>query len=67
MEQSIVKEQLKLISFRKNHPAFKENAIVNIDAIPSGLIMEWRNGSYFAKLFVDFDRMEYEIQESVLV
>ena len=64
MKKEIVTEQLRLISFRKNHPVFKENAIVNIDAIPNGLIMEWQNESHFAKLFVDFNIMEYKIQAS---
>ena len=64
MEKPVVKEQLRLISLRKKHPAFRAESIIYIEEVENGLIMEWKCNNDFAKLIVDFNRMEYKIHTS---
>ena len=66
-ERPVVKELLKLMKFRNEHPAFDGDAnegFILEDCGDDKLVITRRNGNHFATLSADFNTKEFEITHS---
>jgi sucrose phosphorylase len=60
MERPVVQALCELLRFRNSHPAFAGASYVSSPS-PDQLVLEWRNGSDWARLDVDLGRMRASI------
>ncbi len=64
LNEPIVQEQLRLLKFRKESPAFNPKAEITIETpSDSNLIITWRYEGHEAKLEADFATLDYNIIE----
>lgn len=63
----VVKEQLRLITFRNNCSAFAQDADIHITQESNMTIFKWRHNSCQATLRANFETYNYEIEEEVYV
>ncbi len=65
-QNPVVKKQLELLAFRKNHPAFGFDSEFSAEGDGANLTLHWKNGTHFATLTANLDAYAYEITSSEL-
>ena len=63
LKKDVVIKQLELLRLRKTHPAFTEDAKINVEIDDSKMVITWANEKAKIKLNVDFVTEEYTIKE----
>ncbi len=61
LKKDVVKEQLKLLSYRNTNPAFGFDAKLSIDLDGTVMTFAWENGEHKATLKADFSDYSYTI------
>ncbi len=62
LKTRIVQKQLEMLKFRKNCPAFSENAKISVESDNQKLTITWDNCGKTATLTADFSTFEYKIE-----
>ena len=62
LKQDVVLKQIELLKFRNSHPAFSEDATVEVVNQGSIMTISWTNQDAKAILHVDFEKEEYRIE-----
>lgn len=62
LEKAIVQDQLLLLKFRNQFPAFGSDSSLSVKSVnPEHLVLKWRNGKYWTTLYADLQIMEFTI------
>jgi sucrose phosphorylase len=61
MEKRVVRQQIKMLRFRKEFPAFNIDAEFTVENNHPAVIFKWESGAYKAILKVDISTCQYEI------
>ena len=65
IKKPIVKKQLELLKLRNTHPAFSDEATINVTRISDqDLTITWKNQDKYASLIVDFKNLDYSISKN---
>ncbi len=65
LQKPVVRDQLKLLTFRNTHPAFAQGAQVEAEQPEAHTLrLTWRKGEAWASLYADFRQVRWDITTS---
>ena len=63
LKKDVIRKQLELLRLRKTHPAFSEDAKINVEIDNANMYITWANEKAKIKLSVNFETEEYSIED----